>query len=299
MTGTNPMKKQMTFLSIGEIVWDVYGDKATLGGAPLNLAVHIAMNGENSALVSAVGDDVLGRTAIECAERFSVDTRYISVLKDVETAKCTVTDGENGFPSYTLDCNASFDRTEFPCVNGYADVVCFGTLALRYENNRRVIERILKEVPHGEVFCDINLRAPYYSKMTVEYCFSAATLMKVSSEEFPEVCRCLSEDECDIAEAAERLSDIYKNIKLFIVTLGADGAMCYDSRGGKWYRCGAKAVDVVSTVGAGDSFSAAFLVRYMRGESISDCLEYASKISAAVCSCEAAFSEKMLEMNWH
>ena len=89
------------------------------------------------------------------------------------------------------------------------------------------------------------------------------------------------------------LCDIYKGIRLFIVTLGADGSLCYDVQNSRWYECGAKKVDVVSTVGAGDSFSAAFLVRFMRGDSIPDCLEYAAQVSAAVCSCEAAFSEDM------
>ena len=52
-------------LSIGEIIWDVYPDRRLIGGAPLNLAAHLAACGVSSSLLSGVGEDALGADALE------------------------------------------------------------------------------------------------------------------------------------------------------------------------------------------------------------------------------------------
>ena len=284
----------MKILSFGEIVWDVYGEKSTLGGAPLNLAIHAAMNGADVSLVSAVGDDALGDAAIECAKSYGVGVKYISRIEGVETAKCTVSDDENGLPAYKLADVAAFDRICEPDTDKYTDVIAFGTLALRYENNRRVIDRMLDGIPHGEVFCDINLREPFYSEETVKYCLSKATIIKVSDGELDTVFGYHSANVVERKAAAEQLCGIYKNIRLFLITLGSDGSLCFDVQSGNWYTCGAEKTDVVSTVGAGDSLSVAFLVRLHGGCSVLACLEYAAHIGAMVCACDAAFSKDMM-----
>lgn len=283
----------MKLLSFGEIVWDVQDENVSLGGAPLNLAVHTAMQGEDALLVSAVGNDKLGRKAVRAAESYGVDTEFVSVLDDMETAVCTVTVGDMGTPSYELMGHSSFDCIAVPVIDEYVDIIAFGTLSLRHENNRGVIRRMLERIPHSEVFCDINLRAPFYSVETIKYCLSNATLLKVSSEELPEVSRLVLGEYRDIESAVCGLHGEYPSIKLFIITLGSDGSLCFDSRGGQYYRSDAKKTDVLSTVGAGDSFSAAFLACYMKGKCIGDCLEYASEISSMVCADKAAFSKEM------
>ena len=283
----------MKLLSFGEIVWDVHGDNASLGGAPLNLAVHTAMQGEDAILVSAVGNDKLGHRALEIAESYGVDVSCVTVLECCETAICTVAVGENGQPSYRLEENASFDRISMPKIMAYVDIISFGTLSLRHDNNRKIIDGVLNCIPHGEVFCDINLRAPFYCRDTVKYCLSNADIVKISDEELPEVGNVVFGGYRDIDDTAKELSETYKNVRMLIITLGAKGAICYDTKHGRRYKTDAKKTEVVSTVGAGDSFSAAFLSRLMRGESIDRCLEYASDIGAMVCSEKAAFSKEL------
>lgn len=285
----------MNLLSFGEIVWDVHGENVSLGGAPLNFAAHAAMQRARAVLVSAVGNDALGLSAIKCARQFGVETQHISLLEGRETAKCVVTDNDKGLPSYKLMDNTAFDCIAVPNILEYMDVISFGTLSLRHENNRNVIGEILKNVPHSEVFCDINLRTPFYSADTVKYCFSNATLLKLSDEELVTVGRLFSIDCTDMGIGVRRLCEVYRNIRLLIITMGADGSLCYDSKNESFFRCKAKKIEAVSTVGAGDSFSASFLVRYMGGKNIVECLEYASEISAMVCESPAAFSEDMAE----
>lgn len=61
-----------------------------------------------------------------------------------------------------------------------------------------------------------------------------------------------------------------KGAKVVVAMLGEEGSLAYD--GEKWYRQDAEKVPVVNTVGAGDSFIAAFTYGVSRGESISECM---------------------------
>lgn len=83
---------------------------------------------------------------------------------------------------------------------------------------------------------------------------------------------------------AAKLSGLYSNLKCIIVTLGGNGAYAFDCVTGKEYTCDAEKVEVKSTVGAGDSFSAAFLHKYINNNEIPACLKYASKVAGLVVS---------------
>ena len=63
----------MKILSFGEIIWDVYPDKRHIGGAPLNLAAHAKKQGAEAYLMSAVGDDELGKKALSALDGFGVN----------------------------------------------------------------------------------------------------------------------------------------------------------------------------------------------------------------------------------
>lgn len=57
--------RPLRIVSFGEVLFDIFDDGARLGGAPLNLAVHLHRLGVESLLVSAVGQDTLGDVAIQ------------------------------------------------------------------------------------------------------------------------------------------------------------------------------------------------------------------------------------------
>ena len=48
-------------VGIGEVLWDVFPEGKRIGGAPANFAYHMSQFGFDSRVVSAVGEDVLGR----------------------------------------------------------------------------------------------------------------------------------------------------------------------------------------------------------------------------------------------
>lgn len=275
-------------LSFGEIVWDIYEKEECLGGAPLNLAAYAALLGEEAYLLSAVGNDELGRRAIERIRGLGVRTEYVSQSEEKATGRVLVELDENAVPRYRILEDVAFDAIPMPVLTEKPDVLAFGTLALRGEHNKRVLEGLINTGAFSEIFVDLNIRAPFYTKESILFCLERATIVKISEEELPVVREAIS-GEGETAEAfAAFLCERFGQIKLVIVTRGADGAFCYSSRERRTDVCAAQRARVVSTVGAGDSFSAAFLVRYWKTADVPSALNTAAKVSAFVVSHRAA-----------
>lgn len=270
----------MNILCFGEILWDVYPDKAVIGGAALNFAGHFQKHGGKAYMISAVGDDELGHEAIKVTESFGINTKYISVLKE-QTGKCVVTLDSKGVPSYNLLNNVAYDYIGGEVEDKF-DALYFGTLALRNEHNRKSLEKLLESNNFSEIFCDVNIRAPFYSAETVTLCAKTATVIKISDEELPIVTKILLGEELPYKSAAEKLAEKYENLRTIIITLGPKGAYVLNAKKGEAFEMEAPKTKVLSTVGAGDSFSAAFMYKYMSGEEIMSALENAIKVSAFV-----------------
>ena len=155
-----------------------------------------------------------------------------------------------------------------------------------------MLQQLLKSGQFREVFCDLNIRPPYYDRDNVERCLRHATMLKVSREELPAVTHLLYGEALSVETAVRRLCTDYPNIRLCLVTLDRDGALVYEAATGKTFRQAAKPVDVVSTVGAGDSFGAAFLVSYLRSGDIDAALQKAVELSAFVVAHKEAVPQK-------
>ena len=105
----------MKMLSFGEILWDVYPSSKAIGGASLNLAAHAALLGNDAYLATAIGDDELGKEALEVARKLKINDKFIFTLSDKETGAVIVTLNEKGIPSYEIKDNVAYDFIK----NGY------------------------------------------------------------------------------------------------------------------------------------------------------------------------------------
>ena len=88
----------MKILAFGEILFDVFGESANLGGASMNFCAHAVRAGAEGAMLSAVGDDELGKAALRQVAGYGIDIRHTAVLADKMTGKCMVTLNEAGIP---------------------------------------------------------------------------------------------------------------------------------------------------------------------------------------------------------
>ncbi len=269
-------------LAFGEIIWDIFPDKKCIGGAPFNFSAHAVKQGATVYFASAVGNDKIGEEAVSMIKKYRINDQYVTKT-DKQTGACNVTLDSNAIPSYDLLDDVAYDYIDARNIAGEFDALYFGTLALRRENNKVQIREILKNCKFSEVFCDVNIRAPYYDEESVKLCCENATILKISDEELHVIEKILyGSENMEIEEFQTKLASDFPNLSLVIITKGSEGASVYRVSTDSSFYFPATKTKVVSTVGAGDSYSASFLLKYLKGGSILDCMEKASVVSASV-----------------
>ena len=278
----------MRILVFGEVLWDVYPNKKVIGGASLNFAAHLAQLGDETVLVSAVGSDALAQETLSAVRAFNVSDAMIAAVP-FPTGVCSVTVDQNGVPSYDLCRGVSYDnipvsdrQIEAIRENGY-DALYFGSLAQRGGVSRESLKRLLQEFKSGHVIFDVNIRQKHYSKEVLEDGLNACTILKFSREEagvFEKLeLTGTMENGGDYLRVLCRDLAVRYNIGTVLLTLDKDGAMVFDRDTDMFTLSERPAGTVVSTVGAGDSFSAGYLHFALRGLPVAACLERAVHIS--------------------
>lgn len=274
----------MNILSFGEILWDVYPNEQCLGGAPLNFIVHAKRNGANGFLMSAVGTDELGTVAKKAVRDLGVDDRFVAKLADKQTGKCIVSLDQNGVPTYRLLSDVAYDYIPFDerLKERNFDALAFGTLALRGVANRECVQSLINARIARWIYCDLNLRPPFYDKGSVEFCLQNANILKLSEDEVYTTADMFGISVEKKEEKVRAIAAAFANLKIIVVTLGEKGSFAYESETDAITYSAAVETQVVSTVGAGDAFGSAFLTAYLSGEGVRECLQKGAKLSAFV-----------------
>lgn len=281
-------------LAFGEILWDIIDGVPHIGGAPFNLAAHMAALGGSPSLVSAVGNDELGRQALKRAGELGIDTSLIRTDPALPTGTVVVELDEAGKPEYDIVEPVAWDavspgKPSLSTVSeGTWDLFIFGTLAQRSEANRRALAELVRVSAAKERFFDVNLRLDYFSADIVRDSLAITTILKLNDEEVPVISRLLWNEETDEKVFCGRIMDDYP-VATICVTRGKEGSSLY--RNGKRYDEPVVPVEVKDTVGAGDSFSAAFLTALLKGEAPGDALRFASRLSSFVAGSSGAVPE--------
>ncbi len=272
----------MKALAFGEILWDIYSDKEVIGGAPFNFAAHFVKNGGEACLASAVGNDTLGEATLDEVKKNGVKTDFISV-NEKETGKCIVTLDDDSIPSYNLLDDVAYYYIDVSgALKECFDILYFGTLSLRSEENFSQIKRLVSSENFGEIFVDLNIRQPFSKEEAIKFGVENATILKISDEELPFVTKSVFGEEMGIDESAKAIAKHNDKLKILIITQGAKGSFALDCVNNKEYSVEGKKVECVSTVGAGDSFSAAFMSNYIKTRDMKKSLDIATKVSAFV-----------------
>lgn len=275
----------------GEVLWDCLPRGLFLGGAPLNVAAHLVKLGVPACMVSAVGNDVLGREAMLRMDRLDVDSRFVSILSGWETGSVGVSLDEGGNAKYDIRRNVAWDHIQL--VDGLVDAITgasalvFGTLAMRSPDNLRVLDALM-DVEWPLRVCDVNLRAPFYSVEAVLALSRFADLVKCNEEEAREICGAPAGILPDTL--VRKLADI-TNAGRVCVTLGERGAVYLGPFGIQ--RAIAPKVVPVDTVGAGDAFLAAMIAGIVQGrEDQQDFLMGCCRLGSYVVSREGAVPDE-------
>lgn len=286
-----PPRPDPQVLGIGEILWDVFPDGRQLGGAPANFAYHVHQHGIPAAPVSAVGRDEPGDAMLQGLEERGVDTRYVARV-DYPTGTVEVELDEKGKPDYDIRQGVAWDHLpdepRFLEVAAAARAMAFGSLAQRSAQSRRTINRLLQV---GGADClrvfDVNLRAPFYDAEVVRSGLKACNVFKLSDDEVPKVAQMLDLPSKEAAFADAMIEQF--GLRMLVVTRGDKGSLVQTPEERNEHE-GVKA-DVVSTVGAGDSFTATIVAGALSGLSVAELHDRAAHVAAFVCEQSGAMPE--------
>lgn len=278
---------EMKVVGLGEVVWDIFGTSQKQGGAPCNFGMHMAQLGFDSYVITAVGDDELGKKALDTIHSFGAKT--VDPVVNYETSTVIIT-LNNGIPSYNVKLNVAWDHLEMneKKLELAKDTVavCFGTIALRSEETRKSIMTFLRSMnPNSYRVFDVNLRQHFYSDQVILDSLSLSNIVKMSDEEVfivGQACGIVSDD---MLEVFKGIHNKYA-MKYSLLTLGDKGS--YVLTGDKCIFCEASHVNAVNTVGAGDSFTAIFCGMLLRGKPVEECQRLASEVAGYVCTQETA-----------
>ena len=278
------MKK--VIVGIGEILRDMLPSGKALGGAPANFAYHAMRLGEEGWAVSAVGDDALGREILDIVA--SKKPNNLIALSDKPTGTVEVELDAKGVPTYNIMEDVAWDNIpytpEMEELAKKADAVCFGSLVQRMSSRDSVLRFVRAMRPEALKVFDINLRQHYYDREILEESMKLADILKINDEEIRIVAGMLGLGDDDAAACRSLIADY--GLKLVILTRGAQGSEVVTADEVIPQAVGH--VDVVDTVGAGDAFTAAFVVAYLRGDPLADAQRLASETASYVCSRKGA-----------
>ena len=277
-------------VGMGEALWDVLPEGKKIGGAPANFAYHVSQFGLPSCVVSAIGDDALGKEIIENFTSKGLDQLIAEVPYPTGTVQVEI--DQTGIPLYDIKENVARDNIPYTehldALAKRTKAVCFGSLAQRNVVSRNTINHFLDTMPKDDdslIVFDVNLRQGFYNKEILCKSMQNCNILKINDEELITVSRMFGYPGIDLQDKCWILLGKY-NLKMLILTCGINGSYVF-TPGNVSFQPTPK-VEVADTVGAGDSFTAAFIASILKGKSVTEAHSIAVKTSAYVCTQKGA-----------
>lgn len=276
---------QHKIAGIGELLWDVLPDAEQLGGAPINFAYHVSALGAEAVAISTIGSDNRGEKALKELQNRGVNTSYISVLDQFDTGYVTARVDGKGVATYAFPDDVAWDHLAInPAAQQCAaklKAICFGTLAQRSESSRSSIQQYLGTTSEKTLkVYDLNLRQNFYNREIIENSLKMCTVLKLNDDELTVISSLflLTGSEHEQMEALRKHFDL----ELVILTKGSNGSILIER--GEISRHSGLAAEVVDTIGAGDSFTAAVVIGLLSKKTLDEINEKANRLAAYVCS---------------
>ncbi|MEI0530988.1 PfkB family carbohydrate kinase [Brachyspira pilosicoli] len=272
-------------LTFGELLYDVYNDVSVIGGAPFNYSVQLSRllnNDDKLKFITALGDDELGKDAINFIKKENIDSSLIQINNNYNTGKATVFLNENKVPDYIIHENAAWDNIEYNelienALNEKYDLFYFNILSQRNECSYNTIKKIYNNINSKYKICDVTFRKNYFTKEKIKEALEFINILKINDDELSTIKDILYPSlENDNEKLLKVLSKDF-NIEYIFLTLGADGASVFYNN--EYIFKPSNKVKVVDTVGAGDSFAAALSYAILNNLNINKVIDFASTVS--------------------
>lgn len=278
----------------GEALVDDFGSVQVVGGAPFNVARHVAGLGLPTLMITRIGSDANGALVRGEFERYGMAETGLQIGKGEATGRVAVDMAADGSHRFDILPHQAYDAIEpqaaaHALAHAQPDVLYFGTLAQRDDTSRAALQAVLKAA--GALrYLDLNLRDGQYTERRVYDSLAQADILKVNEDELAQLFdwyshTCPPLDDMASLDVRMACAQLMSNFSLqsMVVTLGPRGAVHYSAGGAMTSVAGMPPARLVDTVGAGDAFSAVYLVGRARGWPLDTTLERASAFAGAVC----------------
>ncbi len=228
------------------------------GGAVFNTAVALGRLGAESGLFSGISTDYFGEVLADALSASNVTSDLaIRTSRPTTLALARLVDGQPSFSFYDEGAAGRMIRPDdLPDIPAAVEAMFFGGISLVGEPCGSAYEALMtREAASRVMMLDPNIRPALISDAAaysarIERMMALADIVKVSDEDL----RWLAGDGA-IAELAKRF--LSRGPKVVFVTEGARGATAFALDHQVFVA--AEKVDIIDTVGAGDTFNAGIL----------------------------------------
>ncbi|MEI0604893.1 PfkB family carbohydrate kinase [Brachyspira alvinipulli] len=272
-------------LSFGELLYDVYDNVAVIGGAPFNYSLQLSRlieSNDRLKFITALGSDNYSKDALKFIDNENIDSSLIQILDNYETGKATVFLNENKVPDYIIHENVAWDNIEYSADIDNAlkedyDMFYFNILSQRNKKSYDTLKQIFKNIKAKYRVCDVTFRKNYYTKDKIKEALEFINILKINDDELAVIKELFFPSLKNDNETLLKAINNDFNIDYIFLTLGKDGASVFYNN--EYIFNPSNKVNVVDTVGAGDSFCAALSYAVLKNLDINNILKFASSVS--------------------
>ncbi|PIQ28435.1 MAG: carbohydrate kinase [Bacteroidetes bacterium CG18_big_fil_WC_8_21_14_2_50_41_14] len=281
-------------IGLGEVLWDLLPGEKKLGGAPANVAFHARQLGADAVVVSAIGNDALGEEMIDVLVKKQLSHHLAKTVWPTGTVEVKL---HQGNPEYNIIENVAWDHiqytTEIEYLADTASAICFGSLAQRSLLTQQTIYKVLSRMPDQAIkLFDINIRQQYFTREILLRSLNACNMLKINHEELDLLTDLLQLP----SDETEKLHVILQKfgLQLIALTKGEKGSLLYTDK--EVSNVEATHIQVVDTIGAGDSFSAALIMGLINKNPLCQIHQHAARVSSFVCTQKGATPQLPVEL---
>ncbi|MGC1105359.1 MAG: carbohydrate kinase family protein [Candidatus Acidiferrales bacterium] len=248
--------------------------RLTLGGSSAIFAHNLSTLGTRTGIASGIGGDPFGKIAIERLSEGGVDVSAVRGLRSGTATGVTVIFAQSA-QRYIFTYSGTI--AEF-CYEDIDRDYVFSARHLHLSSFflqsalRPSVGRLFREAKQKGLTTSLDTNDDPDGRWANDLLdvLPFVDVFLLNEREAKAVTRC---DE--LSQAARKLSGL---ARIVAIKCGADGAIAHD--GQKEWRCPGVRVRAVDTVGAGDSFDAGFIHKFVAGASYEDCLRFANVAGA-------------------
>lgn len=275
--------------SIGEVLFDINGEKKYLGGAPFNFIYHIINILGKGNFISRIGNDELGDEIISFFHQNNLSTKYLQTDEKYPTGTAIVNLDENKIPYWQIHGDCAYDYIELnenilDLIDNHTECLYYGILSQRNSVTRNTIQTLFsKKIIY---FCDLNIRQNFYNRELIENSLNASNILKLNVEEYNLITQLLfNNPEKDEKILTRKIMNQY-SIDLICITKGDSGSSIYTIQDESHYL--EHNDNIIDTVGAGDAFAAILCIGYLMKIDLKKLNELCNNFAEKICKIHGA-----------